>query len=137
MLSLICRTFTRSYYKDHFTYTPIYKGVFDYNDQTKYPRRMPAFKEEELLDEIHAMRAKQIDNPSPFHVVRRIKSMAKLPWTQKVTLRRLNLHSVRNGECVVVPNTPQFNSMLYHVKHLLELKPAKFADGRIPSEDER
>lgn len=134
--SLIEKNFIRFYYKEQFHYDPLYKGKFEYHDQSKYPKKLSSYKEEELLEEIHAIRGLTIENPSPFHVVRRIRTMAGLPWTQKVTLRRLNLHSSFNGECVIVPNTPQFNAMLAKVKHLLQLKPAKFSDGKIPTEDD-
>lgn len=134
--NLMNKNFIRSYYKEPFFYEQKYFGKFDYQDQAKYPRKLSSYKEEELLDEIHAIRAIALENPSPFHVVRRVKTMCQLPWTQKVTLRRLNLHSSFNGECVIVPNTPRFNAMLDKVKHLLQLKPAKFPDGRIPTEDD-
>lgn len=134
--TVISKTFIRSYYKERFSYAPIYKGRFDYHDQSKYPRKLSSYKEEELLEEIHAIRAIELENPSPFHIVRRVRSMSGIPWTQKVTLRRLNLHSSFNGECSIVPNTPQFNALLAKVKHLLQLKPAKFSDGRIPTEDD-
>lgn len=130
--SIACRTYLRK----PFFYEDKYFGGFDYHDREKYPRRMNPYKEEELLDEIHAIRNLKIEKPSPFHVIRRIKSMKGLNWSQKVTLRRLNLHSTKSGECVVVPNTPQFNSMIAHVKHLLHLKPATFSDGKVPSEDD-
>lgn len=123
-------------YKEAFSYDNNYLGKFDYHDQNMYPKRLSFFKEEELLDEIHAIKALEVENPSPFHVVRRIKTMSYLPWNQKVTLRRLNLHSMKNGECVIVPNTPQFNALLLKVKHLLHLKPARFENGRIPTEDD-
>lgn len=126
----------RTVFKEPFSYDNKYYGKFDYHDQNLYPRRLSPFKEEELLDDIHAIKAIQVDNPSPFHVVRRVKTMSNLPWTQKVTLRRLNLHSAKNGECVIVPNTPQFNALLLKVKHLLNLKPAKFENGRIPTEED-
>lgn len=134
--TIISKTFFRSYYKKQFFYEERYDGKFDYHDQSKYPRKMSPYKEEELLDEIHAIRAVEIEKPSPFHVVRRVKSMNGLPWNQKVTLRRLNLHSSKNGDCVIVPNTPQFNSLIAKVKHLLQLKPAIFADGRVPTEED-
>lgn len=132
----IGKTFFRTVYKEPFSYENKYLGNFDYHDQTKYPRKFSAFKEEELLQEVHAIKAMKIENPSPFHVVRRIKTMSKLPWNQKVTLRRLNLHSSYNGECVIVPNTPQFNALLFKVKHLLQLKPAIFPNGRVPTIDD-
>lgn len=134
--AILSKAFSRSYYKKPFFYDNKYLGKFDYHDKEKYPIKISPFKEEELLDEVHAIKATKIENPSPFHVVRRIKSMSFLPWNQKVTLRRLNLHSSFNGECVVVPNTPQFNAMLAKVKHLLQLKPAVFADGKIPTEED-
>lgn len=130
------KTFFRTYYKKPFFYENKYFGKFDYHDQIKYPKGLCPIKEEELLDEVHAIRAKQIDNPSPFHIVRRIRTMNGLPWNQKVTLRRLNLHSSQNGDCVVVPNTPQYNALIAKVKHLIQLKPAKFVDGRIPNEED-
>lgn len=133
---MIIKTLTRNVYKEPFSYDDKYYGKFDYHDNNLYPRRMSPYKEEELLDEVHAIRAIEIINPSPFHVVRRVRTMKGLPWNQKVTLRRLNLHSSFNGECVIVPNTPQFNALLIKVKHLLQLKPAKFPDGRIPTEDD-
>lgn len=132
----ISKTFSRTVYKDPFSYDNRYLGGFDYHDQGRYPRSFGRFKETELLDEVHALKALEIENPSPFHVVRRIRSIQKLPWNQKVTLRRLNLHSSFNGECVIVPNTPQFNALIAKVKHLLQLKPARFDDGRIPTEED-
>lgn len=133
---MINKTAARTVYKPVFSFNNKYLGRFDYHDQEKYPRKLSPYKEEELLDEIHATRNLQIDNPSPFHVVRRIRSMTQIPWNQKVTLRRLNLHSSFNGECVLVPNTPQFNDMLSKVKHLIELRPAIFVDGKIPTEED-
>lgn len=133
---ILNKTFSRSHFKPPFSYNDRYTGKFDYHDQEKYPRRLNPFKEEELLNEVHSIRAIEINNPSPFHVVRRIRPMSYLPWTQKVTLRRLNLHSSFNGECVIVPNTPEFNAMLHKVKHLLQLKPARFANGKIPTEED-
>lgn len=127
---------SRTYLKKPFFYDDRYMGGFDYHDRERYPRRLNPFKEEELLKEVHDIRNLKIDKPSPFHVVRRIKSMTGLPWTQKVTLRRLNLHSSYNGDCVIVPNTPQFNSLLAKVKHLIELKPAIFTNGTIPTDDD-
>lgn len=133
---MINKTAARTVYKPVFSFNDRYLGKFDYHDREKYPRRMAPHKEEELLDEIHSIRELQIENPSPFHVVRRVRSMHKLPWNQKVTLRRLNLHSSFNGECVLVPNTPQFNEMLFKVKHLLQLRPAIFEGGKIPTEED-
>lgn len=132
----ICKIITRNYKREPFSYGYRYRGGFDYHDTERYPHRFPIYKEEELLDEVHAIKNMTIDNPSPFHVVRRIKDMKGLPWNQKVTLRRLNLHSTLNGESAVIPNTPQFNNMLMKVKHVLSLKPAIFEDGRIPSEED-
>lgn len=133
---MINKTVARTVYKPVFSFNNRYLGKFDYHDHEKYPKILGPYKEEELLDEIHAIRNLQVENPSPFHVVRRIRPMARLPWNQKVVLRRLNLHSSFNGECVLVPNTPQFNVMLHKVKHLLTLKPAIFVDGRIPTEND-
>jgi ribosomal protein L30/L7E len=129
---------TRSYYKKKWTYEDKYMGKFDYHDREKYPRRMGAYKEEELLDDVHAIRNLEIENPSPFHIVTRIRGFTdeKLPWTQKVILRRLNIHSTQNGDVVVVPNTPQFNAMIHKVKHLIQLKPALFVDGKLPREED-
>lgn len=123
-------------FKKAFSYDDAYYGKFDYHDRNMYPRRLSSFKEEELLDEIHAIKSLEIENPSPFHVVRRINSMSQMPWSQKVTLRRLNLHSQANGECVIVPNTPQFNALILKVKHLLQLKPARFENGKMPTEED-
>lgn len=134
--NIINKTLSRSYYKKAFSYEDRYTGKFDYHNQEMYPRRLSPYKEEELLDEVHAIRANEIENPSPFHVVRRIRSMGNISWTQKVTLRRLNLHSSFNGECVVIPNTPQYNSLIAKVKHLLQLKPAIFENGQIPTEQD-
>lgn len=136
LASMIFRSSSRSHFKPAFYYGDKYLGRFDYHDRERYPKHHSNFKDEELLDEVHAIRDMQIEHPSPFHVVRRIKSMNKLPWTQKVTLRRLNLHSSYNGECVFVPNTPQFNALIAKVKHLLTLKPATFSDGKIPTEED-
>lgn len=129
--------FTRTHFKEPFTYDLIpYKGSFDGHNPKLNPRRMNPYKEEELLIDIHKMRNMEIHEPSPFHVVRRIKSMGPLPWTQKVTLRRLNLHSSRNGECMIIPNTPQYNDMLMKVKQVITIVPAVFENGRIPTEDD-
>lgn len=140
LLSLAQTTFAKSivrtYYKKPFFYEDRYSGDFDYHDRYKYPKRMGSLQEEELLDEVHAIRDQKIDEPSPFHIIRRIRPMYRLHWSQKVTLRRLNLHSASNGDVVIVPNTPQFNSMIAQVKHLIQLKPAKFVDGRIPTEED-
>lgn len=133
---LMGKILSRHFYGEPFSYDKHYTGKFDYHDHNKYPRRLSLYTEEELLEEIHAIKAVEIEKPSPFHVLRRIRSISKLPWHQKVTLRRLNLHSSFNGECVIVPNTPQFNALIAKVKHLLHLKPAKFPDGRIPTEDD-
>jgi ribosomal protein L30/L7E len=129
---------TRSYYKKKWTYDDKYMGKFDYHDKEKYPRRLGAYKEEELLDEVHAIRNLKIDKPSPFHVITRISGHKEhhLPWTQQVILRRLNIHSSYNGDIAVVPNTPQYNSMINKVKHLVALKPATFADGKMLTEDD-
>lgn len=97
---------------------------------------MASTKEEELLDEVHAIKNLKIDQPSPFHVVRRIKPWGHLPWNQKITLRRLNLHSQTLTETTIVPNTPQFNDLLFKVKHLIEVKPARFKNGRVPTEED-
>lgn len=133
---LLNNTISRSYYKEKFFYYDRYDGKMDYFDREKYPKRISPYKEEELLDEIHTMRASEITEPSPFHIVTRIKSMSGAPWYQKVTLRRLNLHSSRNGDVVVVPNTPQFNELLFKVKHMISLKPAIFENGHIPTEED-
>lgn len=133
---LLNKTSLRTHFKPPFFYGPHYMGGFDYHNRERYPRKPSRTKEEDLLDEVHEIRRMKIDNPSPFHVVRRVKTMSKLPWTQKVTLRRLNLHSSFNGECVVIPNTPQFNALIAKVKHLLTVKPAILPDGRIPNEDD-
>jgi len=126
----------RTYLKKSRGYEFVYRGNFDYHDPHKYPKRFSYFREEELLDEVHSIRALKIEEPSPFHVVRLMKPMGGSPWFQKVTLRRLNLHSNRIGECSIVPNTPQFNDMLSRVKHLITLVPAKFPNGKIPKEED-
>lgn len=129
---------TRSYYKKKWTYDDKYMGKFDYHDREKYPRRMSPHKEEDLLSEVHAIRNLQIDNPSPFHIITRVRGFEEgaLPWHQQVILRRLNIHSSFNGDVVVVPNTPQYNEMINKVKHMIVLKPAIFANGRVPTEDD-
>lgn len=129
---------TRSYYKKKWTYDDKYTGKFDYHDRGMYPKRMSPYKEEELLDEIHAIRRMQIDNPSPFHVITRVRGhpQGPLPWNQQVILRRLNIHSSYNGDVAVVPNTPQYNDMINKVKHLISLKPAKFSNGKMPTEED-
>lgn len=134
----ILNTFTRSYYKQPFFYEEKYFGIFDKHDHEKYPRKMHPYKEEELLDEVHAIRAIEIKNPSPFHIITRVRGFSNecLPWTQRVTLRRLNIHSSKNGDVVLVPNTPQFNALINKVKHLILLKPALFANGKIPSQED-
>lgn len=131
-------TLSRSYYREKFHYDERYLGTFDKHNQAMYPRRMSPYKEEELLDEVHTIRNKEIENPSPFHVITRIRGFQDefLPWTQKVTLRRLNIHSISNGEVVIVPNTPQFNDLINKVKHLIVLKPAIFANGKLPTEED-
>lgn len=129
---------TRSHFKPPFSYENIYRGKFDYHDQRKYPKSLSAYKEEELLDEIHTIKAKQIDKPSPFHIVTRVRGTAGtiMGWTQWVTLRRLNLHSRRPGDVAIIPNTPQYNALIAKVKHLLTVTPAVMPDGRIPSEED-
>lgn len=134
--NMINKTFSRTHFKAPFFYGKHYMGGFDYDNLERYPRKRNFIKDEDLLDEVHSIKNMQIEHPSPFHVVRRVKSMSNLPWNQRVTLRRLNLHSSFNGECVIVPNTPQFNALIAKVKHLLTLKPAMFPNGRIPSEDD-
>lgn len=121
--------------KTNFRYENHYRGHFDYHDQNKYPRRLARSKEEELLDDIAAIRKKEIE-PSPFHLVKRIESMSHCPWWQKVILRRLNLHSTASGDVEVIPNTPQFNALLSKVKHLIQLKPATFEDGSLITEND-
>lgn len=138
LTSNILKTFSRSYYKEKFFYDERYTGLYDGHNQAMHPRRLGAYKEEELLDEVHALRAKKIENPSPFHVITRIRGFCDelLPWHQRVTLRRLNIHSTQNGDVAVVPNTPQFNELINKVKHLLHLKPAVFANGQPPTEED-
>lgn len=129
---------TRSYYKKKWTYNDQYTGKFDYHDKEMYPRGMGPYKEEELLHEIHEVRNLQVENPSPFHVITRVRGHKEgaLPWNQQVILRRLNIHSSYNGDVVVVPNTPQYNAMINKVKHLIALKPAVFANGKMPTEED-
>lgn len=134
-ISLINVISTRTHYYKPFSYDNHYYGKFDYHDQNKYPRRMSVYKELEILDEIHKIKNMEVDKPSPFHVVRRIGSINQ-PWHIKVTLRRLNLHSSCKGDVAVIPNTPQFNALLHKVKHLIELKPATFSNGKIPTEED-
>lgn len=132
--SPILRCAIRTVFQERFTYNDQYFGKFDYHDREKYPRKMAQAKEEALLDDIREMKEKE-QPPSPFHIVTRIKSSWNSDWHIKVLLRRLNLHSSRAGDCVIVPNTPQFNDMLRQVKHLITLRPATF-EGRIPTKED-
>lgn len=125
----------RTHYYKPFHYDDHYYGKFEYHDRNKYPRKLSSDKKVDLLGEVHDIRNAEIV-PSPFHIVRRIHSIYNQPWHIKVTLRRLNLHSSYNGDCVIVPNTPQFNSLILKVKHLVTLKPAIFEDGKLPEESD-
>lgn len=135
---LVTVTQIRSYYKKKWTYDNKYMGQFDYHDQNKYPRGLGSYKEEELLDDVHTMRRTPVENPSPFHIITRVRgfNQGALPWHQQVVLRRLNIHSSTNGDVVIVPNTPQFNALINKIKHLIVLKPALFANGQVPKEDD-
>lgn len=129
---------SRNYYKKPFSYDDFYRGKFDYHNRNEYPRSMSKIKEEELLDEVHSIKNNPIENPSPFHLVKRYKGSSNTirGWHTWVTLRRLNLHSARSGDIAVVPNTPQYNAMIEKVKHLLIVKPLALPDGRIPTESD-
>jgi len=129
---------SRSHFKPVFTYEDKYYGKFDYHDQQKYPRRISSIKEEELLDEIHAIKAQVIDKPAPFHIVKRIRGNGSTikGWQVWVCLRRLNLHSDEPGDVAVVPNTPQYNALISTVKHLVRVIPVKLPDDRFPTEED-
>lgn len=52
---------------------------------------------------------------------------------EKVALRRLGMHQRQLNVLTVIPNTPQYNQLLWIVKHLIKIRPLKFPNG-IPTE---
>lgn len=131
---------------------PVYKGPYVVKDYIK-PRKND-YDLEEAAKEFQKIKASKVTEPSPFHVVCRIKKTTGVPWNEKVILRRLGnffyygnklihlnnaiklslgLHQRTPGEPVVLPNTPHFNKLLLEIKHLIRVKPVIFTNG-IPTE---
>ena len=70
---------------------PSYKGPFD---QKKVIWKRPASRERinKLFDDVNQIRASEIKDPAPLHLVWRMGTMAGTKWQEKVILRRLALH---------------------------------------------
>ncbi|XP_054153597.1 uncharacterized protein LOC128952263 [Oppia nitens] len=127
--------------KFNFQYETIYKGPFDYKRRHtrayRYPFGINKESIEDQINEMNQLRQREINDQhvSPFHLVWRYKTMARIPWHEKYVLSHLGLHQRENDIRIVVPNTPHFNGLLWKVKHLIKLIPMSFPDG-IPTEED-
>ena len=138
LIKLTKKFITSKYPKlDRWNKTKIYPNPITYRGPFENKRNpnftIPQLHFEVLTGRIRAIQNSQVTNPSPVHLVWRHQTICRRPWWDKVIMRRLGLHSAKNWERALVPNTPHFNRLLWQVKHLIRVKPLTFPDG-IPTE---
>ncbi|XP_041359630.1 uncharacterized protein LOC121375954 [Gigantopelta aegis] len=75
------------------------------------------------------------EEPSMIHMVRRIKTLVGRPYWEKETMKALRLDTKIN-EVVVHKNTPEVNTLLKSVKHLIQITRVKFPYGLPETEDD-
>ncbi|XP_022321082.1 uncharacterized protein LOC111123203 [Crassostrea virginica] len=81
---------------------------------------------------------KEQPEPSPLHLVTKIKPMAGRPKNEKLALTSLGFTKESDGKgpkSIIVKNTPTVNSQLKVVKHLLRITPITFPYG-VPENEE-
>lgn len=112
-----------------------YRGAFEAKRNANFGR--PEFHFEEIMNKIRTEQNTPVNNPSPVHIVKRNTaiSLNARPWYELVILRKIGLATRIKNEIVLVPNTPHWNRLLFHVKHLITIVPMKFPDG-IPEESD-
>nr|CAG4638776.1 EOG090X0EYV [Cyclestheria hislopi] len=66
--------------------------------------------------------------PSKVHMVEKIRCLKKKPYWEKNIMKELGLDGKRSI-IAIVPNTPDFNSKLWKVKHLVRITPITFPNG--------
>ncbi|XP_012266544.1 39S ribosomal protein L30, mitochondrial [Athalia rosae] len=66
--------------------------------------------------------------PTKLLMIQRVKPFKGNPYWQKNVLTLLNLHE-RSSAIAIVKNTPEMNSMLWEVKHLIKVTPIKCPNG--------
>ncbi|EEB12825.1 mitochondrial 50S ribosomal protein L30, putative [Pediculus humanus corporis] len=74
-------------------------------------------------------------NPSKLFLIRRIKSIKGASKREKRVLRELNIDGSKflKNHISVVKNIPQVNTLLWEVKHLVEIKPI-YWKGELPED---
>jgi len=66
--------------------------------------------------------------PSKVYMVQRVRCLKKKPYWDKDVMKKLGLDGNRS-EIAIVPNTPQYNALLFKVKHLIRITPVTFPQG--------
>ncbi|XP_062621103.1 uncharacterized protein LOC134282713 [Saccostrea cucullata] len=81
---------------------------------------------------------KEQPEPSPLHLVKRIKSLYGRPQKEKTCMEKIGFTAKPGSKdapsSVIVKNTPKINSMLMLVKHLVTITPITFPYGYPESE---
>ena len=134
--------YTSQYFKlQHWNSTRIYPNPITYRGAFEAKRNehtvRPRAHFEEIMGKIRAEQNTPVSNPSPVHIVSRNASICLniRPWYEHIILRKLGLLTRYKDERVLIPNTPHWNRLLFHVKHLVRIVPMTFPDG-IPSQED-
>ncbi|XP_059611426.1 large ribosomal subunit protein uL30m [Phlebotomus argentipes] len=114
----ICRISARNFGNHNKKF--VYKNGVKYDNVFYYPR--------------HSDHQDPSFVPSKLFMVRRIGPYKGIPYWEKRIIRDLGLSQSQN-EIAVVKNTPDMNSLLWKVKHLIKITPITFPHGEPTEED--
>ncbi|XP_055700472.1 39S ribosomal protein L30, mitochondrial [Phlebotomus papatasi] len=116
--AIICRLSVRYFGKHNKRW--VYKDGVRYGKILYYPRD-PDHKDPPI-------------EPSKLFMVKRIKPYKGIPFWEKRIIRDLGIDE-STSEIAIVKNTPEMNTLLWKVKHLVKITPITFPYGEPTEED--
>lgn len=90
----------------------------------KYPQALPDGGIQFFGFKYYPRHAGEVDppyEPSPLHLVTRIRSLKGKPYWERNILRDFGLE--KRSKCAILKNTPENNAYLWKVKHLVKIVP--------------
>jgi len=96
---------------------------FMIKDVKPWNRPLMKYKEEK-----EAAQTQPLPDPSPVHVVSRVKTLRDQTKVCKMLCEHFNIHEKKYQD-VVIPNTKENNELLMQIKHLVRIKALRLPQG--------
>lgn len=105
----------------------------------KYPKKMPDGGLQYFGFQYYPRNPEEKDppyEPTPLHLVTRVRCLKKKPWWDKQIMESLGLNGKRS-DIAIVKNNPENNAKLWRVKHLVKVTPIRLPTDKLDNVDPR